>query len=358
MRELLNFFSPSVQWESAAQWAFFKVIFDFIDDEIKAFQVNVLDSMLIWASGIALTLVTLWLLWQGYRVMQGQTRNAMELVVDGARAAFIATMAMTFTLGHSNLYDYLANKLPAEISEIMTGERKSAGDQIDDSMNQMEAVMAAINALDVGEGSPNLKADKDRAMWMAGIGVAGPSMVGGALQVMYKVALALFIGLAPLFILCLLFKQTASLFQKWLLYGIGTMFAQAVMAFMAVMVAKIVVAVGAAFAAQYLIAAATPNVNPMSVSGMAMLQGGIGLLLTLTLVTIPPMAASFFQGTLGSYMAYSVFGGNAGAQAGQRPGEQGYRGPTSVQQQASDREQQPSSGSHGARFTATSSRGQ
>jgi type IV secretion system protein VirB6 len=97
------------------------------------------------------------------------------------------------------------------------------------------------------------------------------------------------------------------------------------MAFMAVLVMKVVLAVSGVFIAQYAVAAAT-GMPQQSVSSMAMLQGGIGLLLTIALVGIPPVAASFFGGTLGNYMAYSVFGGNPGAAAGQRPGEQGYRG--------------------------------
>jgi hypothetical protein len=42
-----------------------------------------------WVSGVAVTLVALWALWQGYRVMQGQARNAMELVwtVPGPRSS-------------------------------------------------------------------------------------------------------------------------------------------------------------------------------------------------------------------------------------------------------------------------------
>ncbi|WP_175472809.1 hypothetical protein [Luteibacter sp. 329MFSha] len=41
-----------------------------------------------------------------------------------------------------------------------------------------------------------------------------------------------------------------------------------------------------------------------------MQQGGIGLLLTALIVSVPPMAAAFFQGTLGSFMSYSAFGGD------------------------------------------------
>jgi type IV secretion system protein VirB6 len=313
-----------VQWEGVGQYLFFDRIFAFIDDEIRTFQGNMLYEMLLWVSGVALVLTTFWILWQGYRILQGQARNAMELAVDGARMAFVTTLALTLTIGNASAYTFLASTVPSEITHVMTGKDQSAASMIDESMTKMEVAMLAIDALNISaEGGEGLQRDRDRAMWMAGVGVAGPALVGGGLQVMYKVALALFVGFSPLFILSLLFKSTQSLFQKWLLYGIGTMFAQSLMAFMAGLVSKIVLAVSGVFAAQYAVSAAT-GLAPQSVSGMAMMQGGIGLLLTTALVTIPPTAAYFFQGTLGSYMAYSVFGGHQGA--GQRPGEPGYRG--------------------------------
>ena len=37
-------------------------------------------------------------------------------------------------------------------------------------------------------------------------------------------------------------------------------------------------------------------------------QGGIGLILTMLIITVPPMAANFFQGTLGNFMHFSAFG--------------------------------------------------
>ena len=58
-------------------------------------------------------------------------------------------------------------------------------------------------------------------------------------------------------------------------------------------------------------------------TSQAMLQGGIGLLLTTLLVTAPAAAAQFFGGTLGQFYTSSVLGGGAGAQqgpGGQAPG--------------------------------------
>lgn len=59
----------------------------------------------------------------------------------------------------------------------------------------------------------------------------------------------------------------------------------------------------------------------------AMQQGGIGLLLTVLIITVPPAAAMFFQGTLGSFQSFSAFNTSAsGAAAMQRPQDQTLRG--------------------------------
>lgn len=312
------------QWDNAAQWGYFKLVFGFIDDEVATFQSNLVYNMGRWMVGISASLITIWVMWQGFQSVQGRGRSLTEVVFDGARATFIVSLAGSMVFGGYNVYNFLSKDLPNSITQVMSGKKESAASIINEKMTEMEAVLAAVDALNVYAGdNPNLKGDQDRARWMAGIGVAGPMVVGGALLVMYKIGLALFVGFAPLFLMCLIFKSTQQLFQKWLLYGIGTMFAQALMAVMAILCFKIVLASAAAFGAQYLIAAQT-GAAQQSVSSLAMLQGGIGLLLTLLLVTVPPMAAYFFQGTLGSYVAYSMFGGGInGGGGGSRSGPQG-----------------------------------
>ena len=75
------------------------------------------------------------------------------------------------------------------------------------------------------------------------LGTAGGPAVTAGSMLLYKVALALFIGQGPLFILCLPFDQTKQLFQKWLFYGIGTMFLMAVLAAMITIALDIVIRV-------------------------------------------------------------------------------------------------------------------
>ena len=59
------------------------------------------------------------------------------------------------------------------------------------------------------------------------------------------------------------------------------------------------------------------------ISSQSMQQGGMGLILTVLIVSTPPMAAMFFQGTLGHFSSYSQMGGQpspsaASAQVGYR----------------------------------------
>jgi type IV secretion system protein VirB6 len=64
--------------------------------------------------------------------------------------------------------------------------------------------------------------------------------------------------------------------------------------------------------------------QPEGLTSVAMQQGGIGLLLTTLIISVPPMAAMFFQGTLGSFSPYSVFAG--GAAGSGRPAANGQIG--------------------------------
>ena len=168
---------------------------------------------------------------------------------------------------------------------------------------------------------------------LTGLGAAGPSVVGGALMLMYKMAIAMFVAFGPIFILCLLFDSTKSMFNKWLFYGIGTMFSMAVLNFMVTVAMEAVKAVTEAFAAQAVTAMATgANVQP--ISSLALQQGGLGMVLTVLLIVIPPMAANFFGGTLGHFMHYSVFG--AGATTSVAPSATGPAGAPAPRNTSSD----------------------
>ncbi|MEA9955191.1 hypothetical protein VDG37_21320, partial [Xanthomonas campestris pv. raphani] len=102
----------------------------------------------------------------------------------------------------------------------------------------------------------------------------------------------------------LLFQATKSLFSKWLLYGLGMVFSLSVLSFTVSLATKVIGAVAVAFLVKY----AMPGNSGEGISSMALQQGGLGLVMTTLIVTAPPMAAAFFQGTLGQFTAYSALG--------------------------------------------------
>ena len=98
------------------------------------------------------------------------------------------------------------------------------------------------------------------------------------------------------------------------------MFSMAVLAVMVSVALDKMTRVPVAFWASALVDKFLLGGDSGSLTSQALQQGGMGLILTTLILTAPPMAAMFFQGTLGNFMAYSQIGGSPGMA---RPGPQG-----------------------------------
>ena len=243
----------------------------------------------------------------------------MGFVVGMLRAVLIVSAATTFSMYSGSrshgLSHWLSVDLSNSITWLITGRFDSASKMIDHGLGYMQIALSSIDQLDVGN-SDVVQDYKTRNMWFTGIGMAGPAVTGGALLLLNRLAMALFIGLGPIFILCLLFDQTKQLFQKWLYYGIGTMFSLAVMSAMVSIAMDATLAVAEAFwVGKFL------GTNSEGINSMALQQGGLGLLMTMLIISAPPMAAQFFQGVIAQFNPYPAFGSDAG-----RPGSRGNAG--------------------------------
>jgi len=281
---------------------FFQQINDFLRDEIDEFAVNLLGRTAAWLGSIVLTVMTLWIMVQGYRIATGQSRESMMALVTGSlRSVLVIGLATAAAAGSSSVYRTLTDGLSEQVSKVVTGHDEDPYRRIDRSLWYMQLAMSSIDSVQVA-GDEATNDTKNRALWFSGIGTAGPALTGGTMLLLNKIAMALFVGLGPLFILCLLFEQTRPLFGRWLYYGLGTMFSLAVLSVMVSLALDMVLAVAAAFWATKLL--------PISQEGMlslSMQQGGMGLILTMLIISAPPMAAMFFQGTLGSFSPASAF---------------------------------------------------
>lgn len=312
----MNWLGGHVQ--SLGDFVFFRLILDYLRDEIEEFGIDMLGRVMQWVGGLALTLMVLWIMIQGYRIVTGRSRESMMLLVmNSLRATLILTVATSMAMFGTDLNTFLLDDVRDTIHEQVTGNSGSPAESIDRNLAWMQVALTSIDALDVA-GDETIDSAKTRAMWFTGLGTAGPAIVGGTMLLLYEVALALFIGLAPLFILSLLFEQTKSLFSRWLYYGIGTMFSMAVLSAMVSIALEMVARVSASFWASALAGTLVGTNFTEGITSQSMQQGGMGLILTVLIVSTPPMAAMFFQGTLGNYMTYSQVSGTHGAAQSQQ----------------------------------------
>ncbi|WP_313203987.1 type IV secretion system protein, partial [Stenotrophomonas sp.] len=198
LHELLSY---AVRVQSIGDFVFFRLILSYLRKRIDQFGIELLGNMMSWVGGIALTLMTLWVLIQGFRIVTGRSRDSMMvLVTNMARAALIVSVATSMAMFGGSLKNFLVKDLKNEITYVVTGKNESPEDQIDKSLAWMQVGLSSIDAINVLNDG-NLRDDKNRALWAVGIGTGGPAVTAGSMLLLYEVALALFIGLGPLFIL-------------------------------------------------------------------------------------------------------------------------------------------------------------
>lgn len=302
-----------------ASYVYFQLVYKYLQQKINTFGMDLMHRMMTWAATIALTLVTLWVLIQGFRIMTGRSQAPlMEVVINMGRIVVIVAAATTMAVTSTDLNDFLTSQMDQEVHYLFTGNKdETTSSAIDQNLAYTQLALASIDSVKVLNSDQEMIGKKERTSLMATIGTASPPMAAGAMLLLYQFAMALFIGLGPLFILCLIFDQTKDLFRRWLMYGIGTIFSMALLSAVASMVLELTLRISGAMWGAKIVNNLLQN-NTDGLSSTAIQQGGIGLLLSMLIVSVPPMAAMFFQGTLGSALTYSVFQG-----AGGRPGPQG-----------------------------------
>lgn len=314
---------------------FFRLVNNYFTNEIATFGLELTRRAMRWVSVIALTATMFWVLIQGYRIATGQSReSAMATIVKAAKVAVILMIASTVGANGAMLHKTMTDNLDKEIHGLFTGDdNSSAADAIDQNLEYTQLAMAALDAVKVDANDPESIDQKSRAILLAGFGTAGPPMVAGAMLLLFKFTLAFLVGIGPIFIFFLMFDQTKDLFKKWLYYLIGTLFSLSMLSVATAMVLKFTAKVAGAYWAMKLI----PLGNAEGLSSQALQQGGIGLLMTLLIVSVPPMAAVLWQGSMASFMHFSAFSGGAAS----TPGPQGQPPGSYVPQQPARSDSSP-----------------
>lgn len=305
---------------------------DYIYARISFFTEQVLYHNLTLALTIIGGLLTLWVMIHGYLIATGRSQEGLKgFVYSLGKTYFIVAIALGVAAGGKFGVRTLTDTLSDGISQIMTGDsdvgskcltqesQAIVGCKIDQNLIATQAMMSLLNEIDTADDD-YLEEKLTEARWFAGIGTAGPAIVAGTLLIMFRIAMALFVGFAPIFILCLLFKKTAPLFQKWLYYGLSTIFSGVMLGVMADISMDLVGNITVPAASVDFISTVFTGEGTKGIMQMVTQQLGLGLMLSTLLITVPPMAGMWFNGVMASYSGYNAMQGWGAGQPATPPG--------------------------------------
>ncbi|MDQ6645712.1 MAG: type IV secretion system protein, partial [Pseudomonadota bacterium] len=127
---------------------YFALIYHWLHGRIDSFGANLLGAVSTWITALALVLITLWIMIQGYRMITGQSREPMMgLVMNMVRLVVIVTVATTVGAAGSNLHDLVTVELTTSINQLFTGNDDSIAKTIDDNLALTQLAMEAIDTV-------------------------------------------------------------------------------------------------------------------------------------------------------------------------------------------------------------------
>lgn len=287
---------------------YFSLIKRFIDSELEQYASNLLDRIGNLMLSVALPLLTLWILWRGWEIISARQRDSMMAqVLDLLRVSVVVMLASTAALQHDSLYRLLTDGISDTAVSLVSGKPRGAMlADIDRGFAVMDLAYSRLQQIETGD-DPQAASLRDKSSELASLGAASPAVVGSALMVLNRFMLALLLGLGPFFVLCLVFKQTESLFRGWLGALVACQVSLAVLSVAISLAMDLVVAMGATLWLSDTLLAAGPGLDAGGIYNMARLQAATGLILSTLILGAPPAAAGLFRSAMANFNPYSPF---------------------------------------------------
>lgn len=236
--------------------------------------------------------------------------------------------------------------LRGAITETVTGSNDDPYSQVNENLRLTQVILTAMNTLTSG-GQGQIEGNSgSSSMWMSGFGQAGPAVVGGVLILLNEIGFYLGLMFSPLMILSLLSEQTKQFFWGWLKYMVALCFSMAVLVLVTSIALKMTITYGTAVVAASLLTSVLGQVGSSnSMAATAMQQGGLGMLLTALIISVPPMVMQFFSAQLGAVGT----GQNMMGSLGQPPKTSNptMGNPTSTNHNTQNNQTTPSTSNHG-----------
>ena len=262
-----------------------------------------------------MSMVTVWLMFEGYRILNGQSREPLNMLLwRGAKMVVIITVASWIMNNPTGLRDWISEHIKNPIASVIVGgEYASPEAMVDSSLLLMHLIMGAFGSLQAATSNDNGSAFSNFIM-ASGVAQGAPAVVAGALLLLNEIALSLAILTAPAFILCLLYDPTKQYFQGWLKFFLGSLLTMAVLSVMVTIGLKVMLVYATKVLGEYGVGAAVAGSASQDRPGIAqitIMQGGLGLMMSTLMITAPLLVGNLIGSSLGFNTYNPLQGGNS-----------------------------------------------
>ena len=270
-----------------------------------------------------MSMVTVWLMFEGYRILNGQSREPLNMFLwRGAKMVVIITVASWIMNNPTGLRDWISEHIKNPIASVIVGgEYASPEAMVDSSLLLMHLIMGAFGSLQAATSNDNGSAFSNFIM-ASGVAQGAPAVVAGALLLLNEIALSLAILTAPAFILCLLYDPTKQYFQGWLKFFLGSLLTMAVLSVMVTIGLKVMLVYATKVLGEYGVSAMTANSTESrpGIAQITIMQGGLGLMMSTLMITAPLLVGNLIGSSLGGFSGYNMFsGGNVPRDSNNNP---------------------------------------
>jgi len=262
-----------------------------------------------------MSMVTVWLMFEGYRILNGQSREPLNMFLwRGAKMVVIITVASWIMNNPTGLRDWISEHIKNPIASVIVGgEYASPEAMVDSSLLLMHLIMGAFGSLQAATSNDNGSAFSNFIM-ASGVAQGAPAVVAGALLLLNEIALSLAILTAPAFILCLLYDPTKQYFQGWLKFFLGSLLTMAVLSVMVTIGLKVMLVYATKVLGEYGVGVAVAGSASQDRPGIAqitIMQGGLGLMMSTLMITAPLLVGNLIGSSLGFNTYNPLQGGNS-----------------------------------------------
>lgn len=204
----------------ASSFDFYTKHFEKLNDGLEAYWTGVAGEIATAITPVATTLLGIYIVLWGWSVMRGIVK---EPFADGAFRILRLVTVLVLALKVGQYSGFLADmlwKTPEALGSIVAGGTSGASGVafIDNLMSSFYDMGAVYNQK--AYASSGLTGIPDLSLWFSGLAiwVVGIAVTGYAafLFVLSKTALALLLGIGPIFILLTMFEPTKRFFDAWL----------------------------------------------------------------------------------------------------------------------------------------------